>query len=66
MLVSRDVRGESTEGRAAREWMGWFVPSHLANSSGAMGSSFGGSSWTGTLGANRSDIVVVVVVVGRW
>ena len=39
------------------------IPSHLANSSVDMGSSFGGSSWTGTLGAKRSDIVVVVVVV---
>jgi hypothetical protein len=36
------------------------IPSHLANSSVEMGSSFGGSSWTGTLGAKRSDIVVGV------
>lgn len=40
--------------------MGELVPSHLASSSRAIGSSFGGSSWTGTLGANRSDIVVVI------
>lgn len=54
--LSVGIRGEAgTEESAGR---GMCIPSHLANSSVEMGSSFGGSSWTGTLGAKRSDIVV--------
>lgn len=63
-FVSREVRHSQAKSAAAR---GYFVPSHLANSAVEMGSSFGGSSWTGTLGAKRSDIVVGAEgLVGRW
>ena len=36
----------------------------MDSSSGEIGSSFGGSSWTGTFGANRSPIFRGVVRVG--
>jgi hypothetical protein len=57
-ISRKRYRGESGN----RELGDGCIPSHLANSSREMGSSFGGSSWTGTLGAKRSDIVVVVIV----
>lgn len=57
MFVSRHSRKRRYRGeRGTRGCM--CIPSHLANSSVEIGSSFGGSSWTGTLGAKRSDMVV--------
>lgn len=42
-----------------------YIPSHFDSSSIVIGSSFGGSSWTGTLGLKRSDVVDIVDGVAR-
>lgn len=51
------------------EWHRWnqsgrVLPSHLASSSYVMGSSLGGASSTGFLGANRFDSVSSAIVCG--